>query len=301
MIPKKYNVQELIGKGKFGTVYLGENNHTKEKVAIKIEDKCSEISVLKNETRILEYLSRNGIRTQIPQVFWFGIYNDIHYALIMTYFVGESLEDQYRDTSLQKINDWFVSTIHILEKIHMYGVIHRDIKPAHFIFVKKWVLIDFGFATFFTPFRIEDAQPVHFCSLNSALSEGVLNEKRCKKSEYIIGTPNYISLNIHNGIKYTPIDDIWSVVYIYIRILLPELFLFTIETPLENKYPPNHILNTQNQIRKERKESFNNPVFWEKISFFEGKDKIIQLVQLLLVSSTTTNVPYTKIRNVFFV
>lgn len=283
MIPKKYNVQELIGKGKFGTVYLGENNHTKEKVAIKIEDKCSEISVLKNETRILEYLSRNGIRTQIPQVFWFGIYNDIHYALIMTYFVGESLEDQYRDTSLQKINDWFVSTIHILEKIHMYGVIHRDIKPAHFIFVKKWVLIDFGFATFF----------------NNADTTNV--DANAKKSEYIIGTPNYISLNIHNGIKYTPIDDIWSVVYIYIRILLPELFLFTIETPLENKYPPNHILNTQNQIRKERKESFNNPVFWEKISFFEGKDKIIQLVQLLLVSSTTTNVPYTKIRNVFFV
>ena len=31
-----------------------------------------------------------------------------------------------------------------------------------------------------TPFRIEDARLVHFCSLNSALSEGVLNEKRCK-------------------------------------------------------------------------------------------------------------------------
>lgn len=282
MISKKYNVQEFIGKGKFGTVYLGENIHTKEKVAIKIEDKCSEISVLKNETRVLEYLSRNGIRTQIPQVFWFGIYNDINYALIMTYFIGKSLEDyicQDPDTSLQKINDWFVSTIHILEKIHMYGVIHRDIKPAHFIFVKKWVLIDFGFATFF----------------NNA-------DTNAKKSEYIIGTPNYISLNIHNGIKYKPIDDIWSVVYIYIRILLPELFLFTIETSLENKYPSNHILNTQNQIRKERKESFNNSVFWEKISFFEGKDKIIQLVQLLSSSSqTNVNVPYTNIRNVFVV
>ena len=285
MISKKYNVQELIGKGKFGTVYLGENNHTKEKVAIKIEDKCSEMSVLKNETRVLEYLSRNGIRTQIPQVFWFGIYNDIHYALIMSYFVGKSLEDYICQYPVQKINDWFVSTIHILEKIHMYGVIHRDIKPAHFIFVKKWVLIDFGFATFF----------------NNADTTNV--DTNAKKSEYIIGTPNYISLNIHNGIKYKPIDDIWSVVYIYIRILLPELFLFTIETPLENKYPSNHILNTQNQIRKERKESFNNLVFWEKISFFEGKDKIIQLVQLLSSSSSQTNVnvPYTNIRNVFVV
>jgi len=33
---------------------------------------------------------------------------------------------------------------------------------------------------FFTPFRIEDAQPAHFYSLNSAHSVGVFNEKRCK-------------------------------------------------------------------------------------------------------------------------
>ena len=257
MIPKKYKVQELIGKGKFGTVFLGENNHTKEKVAIKIEDKCSEISVLKNETRILEYLSRNGLRTQIPQVFWFGIYNNIHSALIMTYFVGKSLEEIIRaNTNVNILDNWFVSTIQILEKIHIYGVIHRDIKPAHFIFVEekqKWVLIDFGFATFFN---------------NND------NDYTIKKNEYIIGTPNYISLNIHNGIKPAPIDDIWSVVYIYIRFLLPELFLFR-KPSLSSEYPPNHILNIQNQIRKERKESLNNPVFWEKIHIFDKKEDIL--------------------------
>ena len=151
MIQKKYNIQEFIGKGKFGSVFLGENQYTKEKVAIKLEDKSNndEISVLKNETRILEYLSRNGLRTQIPQVFWFGIYNDIHYTLVMTHLSGKSIDnfDFVLDENI--IHHWFVSAINILEKIHMYGVIHRDIKPAHFIFVvKQWVLIDFGFATF---------------------------------------------------------------------------------------------------------------------------------------------------------
>jgi len=42
---------------------------------------------------------------------------------------------------------------------------------------------DFYLLNTFTPFRTEDAQPVHFCSLNSSHSVGVLNEKRCKKEK----------------------------------------------------------------------------------------------------------------------
>ena len=271
MIQKKYNIQEFIGKGKFGSVFLGENHHTKEKVAIKIEDK-SEISILKNETRILEYLSRNGLRTQIPQVFWFGIYNEIHYALVMTHFLGKDLSDIVEDKD--EINHWFVSAIHILEKIHMYGVIHRDIKPAHFIFVvKKWVLIDFGFATFYSD-----------------------SDSNSIKQDFIIGTPNYISLNIHNGLKYTPIDDIWSIVYIYISFLLPELFIFSKPTSISSntEYPLNHILNIHNQIRKEKKELWNDPIFWEKIG--KEKEKIFKLIQLLL--SIKKKIPYTEICNI---
>ena len=278
MIQKKYNIQEFIGKGKFGSVFLGENIYTKEKVAIKIEEHFSQISILKNETRILEYLSRNGLRTQIPQVFWFGIYNDIHYALVMTHFSGKDLSLEYLKDDVARIHHWFVSAIRILEKIHKYGVIHRDIKPAHFIFVvNKWVLIDFGFATFF----------------QESESESISLESE-KTSEYIIGTPNYISLNIHNGFKSTPIDDIWSIVYIYIRILLPELFIFTTATStsenIVEEYPSNHILNIHNQIRKEKKELWNNPIFWE------NKGKISILIKLLL--STKKKIPYTDICNV---
>jgi len=276
MIQKKYNIQEFIGKGKFGSVFLGENHHTKEKVAIKIEDK-SEISILKNETRILEYLSRNGLRTQIPQVFWFGIYNEIHYALVMTHFAGKDLSDIVFQED--EINHWFVSAIHILEKLHMYGVIHRDIKPAHFIFVKKWVLIDFGFATFFS--SDSDSNP-------DSNSNPI-------KQDFIIGTPNYISLNIHNGFKYTPIDDIWSIVYIYISILLPELFIFSKPTSiLSTEYPLNHILNIHNQIRKEKKELWNDLIFWENIG--KEKEKESKLIKLLL--SIKKKIPYTEICNI---
>jgi serine/threonine protein kinase len=251
-------------------------------VAIKIEEKNHPIHILKNETRILEYLSKNGIRTQIPQVFWFGNCED-KICLVMTYFVGLSLEKQIEMNCLENIeifmNTWMIDSLNILEKIHFFGVIHRDIKPDHFILsdVTKWVLIDFGFATFY------------------------LDQNNERTEEYIIGTPNYISINIHNGKKYKPIDDIWSLIYIYIRVLCPTFFYGNVEEnnngnvnieETKEQYPLNHILNKQNQLRKHKKESFNHPLFWEK------NPKIYAFIKILIDSS---NIPisYNKLRSVF--
>ena len=282
-------------------MFLGENilNSVveKEKVAIKIEDKQNPISLLKNETRVLEYLARNGCRTQIPQIYWFGkiiMEQRENHCLVMTYFVGNSLEKKEE----KEINKWIVSALEILEKIHFYGVLHRDLKPAHFIFVEKtqkWVLIDFGFATFFS----ENAQ---LLSLDSIQSVGVLSKPLLAK-EFIIGTPNYISLNIHNGLQYTPIDDIWSLIYIYIRTLYPELFTFSLENEKTNIYPQNHILNIENQVRKERKILFNSSEFWEKylVEIPIQKNKIYLFIQtiLQLEKEKMKKIPYKYLSSIF--
>jgi serine/threonine protein kinase len=198
----------------------------------------------------------------------------------MTYFVGESLEKMIlsNDKKENEINNWIISSINILEKIHLYGIIHRDIKPAHFIFVKekqKWVLIDFGFATYYTESKIEFE----------------------KENEFIIGTPNYISINIHNGFKPKPIDDIWSIIYIYIRYMFPELFIFSYLSlsKKEEIYPSNHILNNQNQCRKEKKELINQLDFWDKTDI--NKEKIVELINIIQ-KSTTKNI-YNNIRFLF--
>lgn len=198
----------------------------------------------------------------------------------MTYFVGESLEKMILSNNKKEneINNWIISSINILEKIHLYGIIHRDIKPAHFIFVKekqKWVLIDFGFATYYTESKIEFE----------------------KENEFIIGTPNYISINIHNGFKPKPIDDIWSIIYIYIRYMFPELFIFSYLSlsKKEEIYPSNHILNNQNQCRKEKKELINQLDFWDKTDI--NKEKIVELINIIQ-KSTTKNI-YNNIRFLF--
>ena len=75
-INNKYILLEKIGIGSFGTIYKGENIRTKEKVAIKIEPIHNETKLLKNESKIYNYLSGNK---GIPTVKWFGKDDENYY------------------------------------------------------------------------------------------------------------------------------------------------------------------------------------------------------------------------------
>jgi hypothetical protein len=63
--------------------------------------------------------------------------------------------------------------------------------------------------------------------------------------------------------------------------LYPELFSFDISKN-KNEYPQNHILNIENQLRKERKELFHYKEFWEKFGKQEQNNKIYIFIQILL-------------------
>ena len=242
MIANKYEIQEKIGHGNFGSIFLGENRFSKKKVAIKIEKEGS----LRNESRILEFLARNGCGKHIAQIFWYGV-QDNYYILVMTHIAGISLTEYITtETKPQDKIGWFLAAIKILEKIHSVGVIHRDIKPAHFLFWKDtWYLIDFGFSTFY----IEN--------MGSSTEEEVKSAR-----EYIIGTPNYISVPVHNGFSPTARDDIISLIYIFLELCEKERLPWsrTVLFPTEEteKYPECHILHIQNQYKKKYKEKWEN-------------------------------------------
>ena len=269
MIQNKYEIQTKIGNGKFGSVFLGENRVSKKPVAIKIEEKEG---CIRNESRILEYLARNGCKN-IANIFWYGV-QEKYTFLVMTYIDGISLSKYLDSTStsvsVENVQDTWISLIKILEKIHSVGVIHRDIKPDHFLFWKnEWYLIDFGFATF---------------SLTGTSTADFSNENITR--EHIIGTPNYISTNIHNGFSPTARDDLISLGYIFLEIGLSlairslavrslaigslaigslairerlpwsRTVLFPNETSTE--YTECHILHIQNQYKKKYKEKWEN-------------------------------------------
>lgn len=244
VLNKKYKLLEKIGNGKFGTVYKGVNQKTNEFISIKIETKNTPIKLLKNETAILKYLYDYGSRIT-PIVYWFGVDKNNSY-LVMSYYKITLYDYCNQNTlSVEKIDKIMYASIDILETIHKNYIIHCDIKPQNFmIHNEELFLIDFGFSRFFIDER-----------KNHLLDSGTFN---------IIGTPKYMSYNIHNGISPSRRDDLISLGYMYIYLQCRELPWDSLKIDTNHcEYVESHILNFKNQQRKKLKEWEN----LEKICF----------------------------------
>jgi casein kinase 1 len=230
-IKNKYIVKDKLGNGKFGIVYLGIYKKTNENVAIKTEPLKTQAKLLKHETTILKYLYERGSRN-IPTIFWYGVHLD-NTCLVMSYY-DQSLFEYIKTKELtnEQIYKIILQMILILENIHKNLVVHRDIKPQNFMLKDgELFLIDFGLATFYV-----DEKGEHI-------------EERSHDS--IIGTPKYISQNIHEGITPSRRDDLISIGYIYIFLVCRELPWDTIPTNIlnENIHHEISIEHYKNKVR----------------------------------------------------
>ena len=202
MIANKYKLIEKISEGSFGTVFKAENNRTKEFVAIKFEKKSENIKSLKNEAKIYQYLGRlDGF----PELKIFGTTDKFNY-LVMD-LLGNSLINvitHYKKLSLKTVLVLGIQIIKRIKTLHEKYLLHRDIKPSNFIFgngdeTNKLFLIDFGFA------KRYDYNGEHIPE---------------KKINSLIGSPNFVSLNVHKGIEPSRRDDVESCIYIILYLLL---------------------------------------------------------------------------------
>jgi serine/threonine protein kinase len=239
MLPvnNKYILINQIGQGNFGTAYKGINRKTKELVAIKIEHSNSPAKILKHETTILNYLYRNGCRSA-PPVYWFGQYIK-QPCLVMQFYECSLLDYSTKQKlSTNKINAIMLNMFDILENIHTHFVIHRDIKPHNFMIQSdKLYIIDFGLAALYTNEKGEHLPHQ--------------TDKEC-----IIGTPTYISINVHNGEMPTRRDDIISSLYIWFLLTFGYLPWTNIPDKISvanDSVTELHISHYKNQIRKQMK------------------------------------------------
>lgn len=232
IINNTYRLQKLLGSGKFGEIYLGRDINNNKEVAIKLESRVNNYVTLKNEANILKYLYDNRC-SHVPLLYWFGNYNN-KFAIVVSKY-DCSLYDYTLNNNLSQnnVNNIMVKLISIIEDIHSLFIVHRDIKPHHFMIKNNNLyLIDFGISTFYV-----DENKHH---------------KRNIKGDYIIGSPNYLSFFLHDGNSYSRRDDMISIGYIYI-------FLVKKKLPWENlnivdkDYTMLHILHKQNQAYKDLK------------------------------------------------
>jgi serine/threonine protein kinase len=242
MISNKYNLIEKISEGSFGSVFKAENIRTKENVAIKFEIKMDNIKSLKNEAKIYQYLGKiNGF----PQLKMFGTTDKVNYLVID--LLGNSLSNTilyFNKLSLKTTLIIGVQMINRIKVLHENQLLHRDIKPSNFLFglekdINKLYLVDFGF------------------SKRYIYNGTHIQEKKLTK---IVGSLNFVSLNIHNYIEPSRRDDLESCIYIMLTMLLGKLVWFD-KSNLNDIYKlkeqiilleevPSFIKNLLNYVRK---------------------------------------------------
>lgn len=202
LIANKYRLLGRLNEGSFGTIYNAVNVITQENIILKIESIKEETKLLKNETKIYQYLW-NDLSTKegIPKIYWFGISGN--YYCMAIELLGPSLLSAHVeiDKDYSQIRLIGIQMFKRLQFVHSKNIIHRDVKPDNFLLKEDMIyIIDFGFSRLFK-------------RNGSHISEK--NDKR----ENIIGTPNYVSIRVLEGGEPSRRDDLESVVYIMYYLL----------------------------------------------------------------------------------
>ena len=189
----RFTLKKILGQGGMGTVWLAQDNHLQESVALKflppqIRFDPAAISMLRKETSRSRKLSHpNIIRS-----------HDFHQHegedpfIAMEYVEGHTLHalrfQQPREIfSWDKLTPWTRQLCDALDYAHSEKIIHRDLKPSNLMLDTggRLKLADFGIAT-------------------------VISDSVTRLSGNIAGTPLYMSPQQMDGKAPQPTDDIYS-------------------------------------------------------------------------------------------
>lgn len=199
-----YIVIASLSSGEFGEVLHVQNRFTNRFLAVKVERR--EVGVLEYEAKIYNYLA--GIKS-IPSIRSYKTDATHNYLFmdLMDYNLSKwriITRDKYINISDYNIsvNNIICDLINVLMAIHRRGIIHRDIKPENICFQDGMTkLIDFGLAKMVKT----DDKSEHETKLKS-----------------IIGTPNYISLSVASLNQPVQRDELESLCYIYLYLVLDD-------------------------------------------------------------------------------
>ena len=203
LIFKKFRVGNLINKTHISLIHEGVNIATKEHVAIKFEKIGDKYDFLQSETFILLLLKGIGI----PRVISYG--KVMNYKVLVEELLGKSVYmvwDKLIHTD-ETINDVCLIALQSLDRleyIHTKNIIHKDIKPANFMFGKKdpnlIYLIDFGMSRKYKSSKTGKHIKLH-------------------KLKKINGTMRYMSINTCKGYEHSRRDDLESLGYMLIFLM----------------------------------------------------------------------------------
>jgi serine/threonine protein kinase len=234
----KYLLIEELVSGEFGKVYKAQHKISKNLVVIKIEKKTN-ISLLLYEIKIYNALKSYSYISNLRNFFS----TDIENILIIDYYGDNLVTLKYKLDSIsillrEKINFINILTIDIInaiEELHKLEYIYRDIKPQNICYFNNNIkIIDLGFCK-------------KYINNGLHISNNKINN--------IIGTINYISKSVLELNTPSRKDDIESIIYLYMFLLLPQNY-WKMYTSNKNENKKNLII-IEKIINKLFKNNFN--------------------------------------------
>ncbi|KAI3949172.1 hypothetical protein MKW98_026552 [Papaver atlanticum] len=207
-----YKVDRKLGKGGFGQVFVGRRvSGGSERatgpgaleVALKFEHRSSKGCNYGPPYEWQVYNTLGGSHG-VPRVHYKGRQGD-YYVMVMD-ILGPSLWDAWNSSgqamSSEMVACIAVESISILEKMHLRGYVHGDVKPENFLLgqpntaqEKKLFLVDLGLATKWR---------------DSASGQHVEYDQR---PDVFRGTVRYASVHAHLGRTASRRDDLESLAY----------------------------------------------------------------------------------------
>ena len=206
----KYKLNRKLGVGCFGFIYEAQSINSNKLYAIKFEDMREDQFILEDEAKILTYINCN----RIPKVKSFGYSGN--YMILVMELLGKSLDKIFNELPSKKMSIRCVCNIAyqlmlIFEVIHNNNIIHRDIKPANIAIgiqednKNKYIyVLDFGLSKKYR----SDTTKRHFSF---------------SKNNPLIGNARYSSINALEGGTQSRRDDLESIGYLLLYLLLGQL------------------------------------------------------------------------------
>lgn len=204
----RYHIEQQLGEGAMGAVYLAHDSQLNRKVALKIP-KFTNANIERLSKRFLREAQSAAMlhHRNICPVYDVGKIDGINY-ITMAYIEGKPLSayvSQEKPLGQRQIAHIIRKLAIALQAAHDSGVVHRDLKPSNVIIDREGepVVMDFGLAS-----RIDND-----------------GHSRLTKTGTILGTPAYMSPEQIEGVQQLigPRSDIFSLGVIMYELLAGRL------------------------------------------------------------------------------
>ncbi|ODV61752.1 serine/threonine-protein kinase [Ascoidea rubescens DSM 1968] len=225
---KDFSIITQVGQGGYGQVYLARKKDTREIVALKVLSKRLLMKLDETKHVLTERDILTNTRSEWLVKLFYAFQDKESVYLAMEFVPGGDYRTLLNNTGVLippharfYISEMFAS----VNALHILGYTHRDLKPENFLIDAKGhiKLTDFGLAAgSVSTDRIENMRQrlAAVKDLNYGLPTGSVSERqksyrslRQKDIHYansIVGSPDYMALEVLEGKPYDYTIDYWS-------------------------------------------------------------------------------------------